>query len=141
MIPRPDCGMLLKQIHDAIEKRANHDLKNSGLTLSQARFLMYLLERGESEIPAKDFESHFQVSQPTVVGILKRLEQKKLIVSSVDRLDRRVKNISLTSSGMELCHREINHQKQMEAMIVKNLSPEEIAAFRSALETVYENVR
>ena len=141
MIHQPDCGMLLKQIHDAIEKRANHDLKKSGLTLSQARFLMYLLERGESEVPAKDFESHFQVSQPTVVGILKRLEQKKLIVSSVDRLDRRIKNISLTSSGMELCHREINHQKQMEAMIVKNLSPEEIAAFRSALETVYENVR
>ena len=40
-----DCGILLKQICDKLETSANNELKNSGLTLSQVRYLKYLYER------------------------------------------------------------------------------------------------
>ena len=41
----PDCAILIKQINDALFKRANKHLAASGLTLSQMRLQQLLIDR------------------------------------------------------------------------------------------------
>ncbi|MBF4692225.1 hypothetical protein [Fusibacter ferrireducens] len=36
------CGMLIKKIHDALEKEANNELREKGLTLGQMQMLITL---------------------------------------------------------------------------------------------------
>lgn len=72
-------GMLLKQINDNLGKRANNELRKSGLTISQIRYLGFMYENGKERTPFKLLEKEFDVAQPTVAGIMRRLEKKGLV--------------------------------------------------------------
>ena len=69
-------GFLLTRIHNNMDRQANNNLKSSGMTFSQMRILYYLLKHGEAPPSQKDIEDFLQVSHPTVVGLIKRLEAK-----------------------------------------------------------------
>ena len=73
------CGALLKQIHDIMEKNANNVLREQDLTISQSGVLVLLDEKEGKTASFKALEKDFGVSQPTMAGILNRLEQKNLI--------------------------------------------------------------
>ena len=70
------CGLLIKQIHDAIGKHVNNELREKELTLSQVRVLMELGDNSGGAMPLKELERRLHVAQPTVVGIVHRLEEK-----------------------------------------------------------------
>ena len=57
-----ECGMLIKQISDSIARMSNNELRKSGLTLSQLRYLEYLSESQNEPTPFKELEAHFMVS-------------------------------------------------------------------------------
>lgn len=89
-----DIGMLIKQLYDAKEKRANEKLKQFGLTFSQFRLLIYIHEQGE--VSLKEMEHYFSLTQQTVAGIIKRLEEKGFVVTCADSSDKRAKNVQMT---------------------------------------------
>ena len=70
------CGLLIKQLHDALEKRANNALRSQDLTLTQGTALMALdaLDGGTASL--KELEQALHIAQSTTVGIVARLEQK-----------------------------------------------------------------
>ena len=131
-----DCGILIKQIHDAIGRKANNELRESGLTLSQLRYLEYMDMRREEGVPLKDFERYFKVAQATVVGIMKRLAAKEFIYLTQDERDQRVKIAYLTDMGRQLFEESRKNRGQMEELILKPLNQEEREAFLSALKKI-----
>lgn len=78
-----DIGMLLKQINDKLKIIADNSLKESGLTISQTRVMQIIHEKG-GEVTQKEIEKHLQVSHPTVVGIVSRLEKNGYLSCRVD---------------------------------------------------------
>ena len=69
-------GLLTKSINNAIEKERNRYLAEYDLTAAQSdvlRFVATANARG-IEINQVDIEKEFNLSNPTVTGILKRLE-------------------------------------------------------------------
>ena len=92
-------GYLLARIHSNMDRRANNTLKASGMTFSQMRLLHFLFKQGEATPSQKDIEDFLQVSHPTVVGLIQRLEAKELVRSGFDSQDRRVKSVYLTEAG------------------------------------------
>lgn len=135
-----DCGILLKQICDAIEKRANLELKAVNITLSQMRVLAYLEESKRDVVPLKEIENFFSIAQSTVAGIIKRLAAKDFLIISTDEEDRRVKNVSLSEKGMECCRKSNLQRKQMEQMLLVNLTEEEKKSFITMLNKVYNGI-
>ena len=47
------CGLLLKQLHDGMEKRANNDLRAHDLTMAQVSVLMLLYGAEDGTLPLK----------------------------------------------------------------------------------------
>ena len=92
-------GYLLARIHSNMDRRANNNLKASGMTFSQMRLMHFLFKQGEATPSQKDIEDFLQVSHPTVVGLIQRLEAKELVRSGFDSQDRRVKSVYLTEAG------------------------------------------
>ena len=136
-----DCGILIKKIHDAIERAANQSLQQIDLTCSQLRYLVYLYKRGGNKIPLKEIEQYFSVSQPTVVGIIKRLEKKALIYLTPDETDQRVKTANLTAKGYQFYQEAENQRSQMEALLMAPLTPEEYANLQATLKKIYQNIK
>ena len=80
-----DVGFLLKRISTAIVRNADQGFKP--ITLSQMRVMMYIAHQQGHACCQKDIEARFGVAHPTVVGLLKRLEAKGLVVTSMSEKD------------------------------------------------------
>ena len=135
-----DCGILLKQICDKLETSANNELKNSGLTLSQVRYLEYLYERHPAKVHLKELEAAFEVKQPTVLGIITRLEKKGLVRTEQSAEDSRAKTVCMTEMGYQnFCQGE-KHRQNMECQILEPLSKQERSEFQRLLQIVNEHL-
>jgi DNA-binding MarR family transcriptional regulator len=134
-------GLLIKQIHDAFGKRVNNALREDGLTLTQMRMLMELGENGGTAMPLKELEWRFGVAQPTVVGIVQRLESKGLVAGFAAPEDNRVKLVELTPAGEQFCENSVRAIKEMENRMTARLTEAERRDLLRMLRTVYENIK
>ena len=69
-----DVGYLIKSINDKLAARADAELKQFNLTMSQCRVFLYLSSRG-GQATQKEIETFLDVAHPTVVGLVSRMEQ------------------------------------------------------------------
>jgi hypothetical protein len=136
MLKEYSCGVLIKQIHDIMEKSANNVLREEKLTVSQSGVLSILGEKEGKIATFKELEKEFGVSQPTMVGILNRLEQKGLVEFLDDAEDKRIRKAHLTQRGEDKCKEGYKHMKAAEELLLKGLSDDEITEFNKLLLTV-----
>ena len=100
----------LKKVQIMLEQNMNKILGKYDLTSSQATILGYIYktEKVGIEIQQKDIEEYFYLKNPTVTGILDRLEKKSFVVRKVSDKDRRKKIVTLTTSSRKI-HYEVNN--------------------------------
>jgi DNA-binding MarR family transcriptional regulator len=136
-----NCGVLIKQIHDAVSKRVNNTLRENGLTLSQMRLLMELGEGGGAAKPLKELERLFGVAQSTIAGIVGRLEAKGFVAGFTAPDDNRVKLVKLTLAGEQLRENNMRTIERMENRMIAGLTETERLEFMRALRVVCKNVK
>ena len=133
---RTECGLLIKQISGRISKTANNELRADNLTLSQLRCLEYIHENSKDKIPLKEIEAHFQISQPTLAGIISRLCQKGLIITEISEINSRAKTASLTHAGENLFLKFDERRDLMENALLAPLTDDEKQTFYELLRKV-----
>lgn len=136
---RKDIGYLIKTIQDKMKSKADADLKRHHLTLAQSRVLIYLAEKG-GEATQKEVETFMEVSHPTTVGIISRMEQNGFLKTQMDTRDKRNKIVRLTERAMAVA-KEMNTviQKSEETML-QSLTKEEIQVLQKSLTVIYQNI-
>ena len=82
MKERLPVGFMFKQINNIYEKEFNNLLRGIGITSSQCAVLDYLLGSSKEFVNQKDIEKALSLKNPTVTGILKRLDEKGFILQS-----------------------------------------------------------
>ena len=114
-------------------------LETMELTAAQGHIMGYLVHRETPPCP-RDIEAEFQLSHPTVSGILSRLEQKGFVELRTDPEDRRCKRIYVLPKGSQ-CH-ELMHQtiQNNEKRIVDGFTPEEQELFGQFLQRAITNM-
>lgn len=132
-------GWLIKRIANQMEQNMNQFLKPYNTTSMQSWVLLYLGDLDRC-LTFKELEKQFEVSQPTMVGILARLEQKQLVVISTDEHDKRIKKVRLSSSGANLIAGLRQHLKVSEEDIIAHFTREEQKIFHAHLEKAYQNI-
>lgn len=131
----------MKQITDKIKAAADADtdLKNRNLTLSQVRVLEYISSKGGS-VTQKSIEEYLDVSHPTVVGIVARLEKNGYLICYSDKTDRRNKIVAMTERSARVIHEVQRKIAAQEEKLLQGLSAEEIEQLRRLLNTILKNV-
>lgn len=132
-------GHLARILHWCIDQIMSEALAQMDLTAAQSRVMGYLAHRSQPPC-AKDVEEEFQLSHPTVSGILSRLEKKGFIEFRPDRADRRCKRIYILPKGWEFdeqIHRTI---LENEERIVSGFTEEEKEQFASLLKRAIQNM-
>ncbi len=141
MVQLSECGILIKQINDNIARLANNELRQNNLTLSQLRYLEYLYAHKGTPVPFKDLERHFEVSQPTVAGILRRLENKKLVKTTQSEHGGKSKTVCLTGSGTALYESAETRRSETEIHLLSPLRDTERIAFQDMLVKVLKHLK
>ncbi|MGM9521063.1 MAG: MarR family winged helix-turn-helix transcriptional regulator [Oscillospiraceae bacterium] len=136
---KKDVGYFIKNINDKLKVKADADLRNYNLTLAQSRVLAFLNSRG-GKATQKEIEVFLEVSHPTVVGIVSRMEQNGHVISWIDATDKRNKIVKLTEQaeamGMDMEQNILANEKKMLA----SLSDEDIENLRRMLMVIYKNL-
>lgn len=136
---RQPVGYLLKQITDKIKVSADASLKSKGLTLSQTRVLEFVSKHTEG-VTQKAIEEYFQVSHPTIVGIITRMEKKDYLECWPDPEDKRNKMVRLTPKAKLISMEMKQETEGWERQLLKGLSEEQIDGLYEALYRIFENV-
>ena len=132
-------GYLLKTVTDILEKEANYMLKTQGLTWSQSRLIGFLARNGGARTQ-KEIEDFLEVSHPTVVGIVSRMEQNGFVSCSLDPSDRRNKIVSLTDKSIETGKRILDALTKQDLAMFSGFSDDERAQLDGFLIRIYNNL-
>ncbi len=110
----------MKQITDKIKASADASLKSKALTLSQMRVLEFASRHAEG-VTQKAIEEHFQVSHPTIVGIITRMEKNGYLDCWMNPEDKRNKIVRLTPKAWPIAMEMKQEIGTQEIRILKRL--------------------
>ncbi len=132
-------GHAIRILHWCTDQAISNALAEMDLTAAQGRIIGYLAHR-EAPPCSRDIEEQFQLSHPTVSGLLSRLEKKGFLEFRSDEQDRRCKRIFLLDKGWQ-CH-ELIHQTILanEQTIVSDFTESEKAQFSQLLNRAIKNM-
>ena len=133
-------GFLIKQINNVFEKELNERLKDTGITSSQCAGLDYLFHTSKEEVSQRDVEKHLNLKNPTVTGILKRLDEKGYIRCVPNAIDKRKKNIYLTEKAYDIQRRMEADRRKLDRELTRGMTKREIEALRRNLEKLLYNI-
>lgn len=140
MRERKTIGFLFKQINNVYEKELNNRLKRLGITSSQCEVLDFLLQSSKDEVTQRDIERALNLKNPTVTGLLKRLDEKGFILSVPSGKDKRCKNIYLTEKAYDIQRRMEMERKKLDKMLTLGMTKKEIDALYKMLNRVLYNI-
>ncbi len=132
-------GRKARILHWCAEQAITKSLEEMDLTSAQGHVMAFLSHAKTPPCP-RDLEEAFQLSHPTVSGLLSRLEKKGFIAMCPDESDRRCKRIHVLPKGME-CHDKMHETiNSIENRVVEGFTPEEQAQFSELLDRAIANL-
>ncbi len=130
---------LIRMVDKQMTDKANHQLRQYGLSLTEYNVLTMLDASGEgmsvSELVARTGEKPSNITRLT-----DQLVSKALLERHVSTLDRRVWIIKLSAQGKSLLARLLPDISAQLTRIFSALEPAQCQALESSLKTVLQNV-
>ncbi len=135
-----EIGMLLWMLNNRLSARCNKELEEIELTVSQSEIIAYLIHNEGREVNQRDIEMAFKLMNPTVTGILNRLEKKGFVVRTKSKVDGRYKKVELTESGWELRDKMLEKVTESKKCLFKGLSEAQLNDFGNTLRILINNI-
>lgn len=133
-------GYLLRKIHNALEQNRNQHLRRIDLTSSQSEVLRYLFDQKSSPVSQRDIELHFNLKNPTVTGIIKRLREKGFVEATTSPDDGRVKYIRPTEKAHNVQQCMIANMRQMDRKLLQGIDGEQAKQLERLLAQMLQNI-
>lgn len=130
----------LKMIQKTFEERRNKHLSKYNLTSSQQEILFYLGFHEGEPIHQREIEKWFRLKNPTVTGILNRLEEKGFIVRKTKENDKRFRMIELTEKSRCLMQEMCEEMWQMDDKIYSCMTAEERSQLSGLLDRILNSL-
>lgn len=132
-------GRTFRRLDCAMRQSMDQALSSMDLTFSQG-YIMGYLAHSEQPPCAKDIEDRFQLSHPTISGLLSRLEKKEFIALRPDPEDRRRKLVYILPKGKQ-CNETMHAViRDGEERLLTGFSQEEREQFQQYLLRALQNV-
>ena len=137
-MPHP-YGYYIRVLENCTQQAMNNALASMDLTAAQGH-VMGFITHSQTPPCARDIEDRFQLSHPTVSGILSRLEQKGFVEMRPDPSDRRCKRIYVLPKGIQM--QETMHKtiRDTEQKMVNDFTEEEQELFQALLKRAIHNL-
>lgn len=141
-MPTKKIGFLIKQVYFMNQAKLNEIFAEFDLTASQTFTLIYLFHAHEEKrrINQKEIERDMDISNPTVTGILNRLEHKGLVQRKTSPKDARIKYIEVSEKALELDKVLRRKFAENEAQLVACLSEAEVTQLAMMLEKILSSM-
>ena len=130
---------LFRLLHSTLRENVDQNIKALELTTSQLDVLICIAEQGGGPVNQRKIEEELRLTNPTVTGILKRLEKKGFITRTVGAKDRRYREVRLTGRCTQLAERLQPGGQVMLQRAFQGFTPEEFDSLNRMLERLLVN--
>ena len=129
------------RLNNALIKQKNRHMAEYGLTSIQADVLVFILANYEKrEVNQLDVQAVFKLTNPTVSGIVDRLEEKGFIKRVRSEKDARFRSLVALPKGIALEETLRRSAAEAENYLVQNMSEAEQAEFERLLRVALDTV-
>ena len=136
---REDIGFLIHKIDNRIKTRIDNQLKKNDLTFSQSQ-LLHHLEKHEGMLNQKELQKIMNVSHPTIVGLVQRLETNGFVRTETDPSDRRNKIVYTTEAAQKFKEELMKRRKKSNKKMLEGISAEDLETARKVLNRMLDNI-
>lgn len=126
-------SILIKKTALVFDKISNQLLMPYELTGSRFKILMVLYHAPDASVRQADIENKFAMTNPTVTGLVQKLEVKDLVKRMPHPEDKRSKVLVLTDRAIEMKEELLALADDLEAGMTKNLNESERELLASLL--------
>ena len=126
-------SILIKKTSLVFDKISNQLLTAYDLTGSQFKILMVLMHAPEGSVRQIDIENKFAMTNPTVTGLVHKLEAKDLVKRMPHPEDKRSKVLALTDRAMAMKEELLALADNLEQQMTRNLNDDEREQLASLL--------
>lgn len=137
---KKETGYLLKIINDNFRSNVDTQLKKFELTGSQGRVLHFIRDSG-GVTTQKEIEEFLEVSHPTVVGILSRMQKSGYIECGYDEAHGKNKTVRETQKAVDFSLVMDEFFKNANEKLTDGLSENEKNELTRMLGILYNNVK
>ena len=127
-------GRLLKDADLAVSREVNARMRKTGVTSSQGWLLAALFFAPEGTLSLKEIEALARTSQPSVWGVVSRMEKAGLVEVISNPSDARARLVCITEEGRARSARCQEILDGVEGAIDDAMTPEERAQLVQLLE-------
>lgn len=131
-------AILIKKTALAIEKLSNQVLAPYEMSNAQYKIMMMLYRNPDKTVRQADIEEKFSLTNPTVTGIIQKLEKKGLIQRVQNPNDKRSKLLCLTAKAYELRDELDQLGEALEGQITEPLTGQECEQLCALLKKMLE---
>ena len=129
------------RLNNALIKQKNRRMAEYGLTSIQADVLVFILMNYQKrEVNQLDVQAVFKLTNPTVSGIVDRLEEKGFIKRVRSEKDARFRSLVALPKGIALDDTLRQSAAEAENYLVQNMSEAEQAEFERLLKVALDTV-
>ena len=103
--------------------------------------VLSFIQKSNGELNPVDIEKNFKYSHPTVLGILKRLQEKEFIDINKSKKDQRFNIISLTEKGKSVKNEIQISINELEERLLKDIDENSSEIFMNTLFKMIDNLK
>ena len=137
---KKDMGFWIKQLDNGMEQQCNRRMAPLDITASQMEVLTFLHMHEDKEIHQIDVERHLHCSNPTITGIVQRLEAKGYVERIADQKDKRFKQLKLTEKSTQAFSKMDQNRRESERILWEGFSEDERTQLLGYLQRIYQNL-
>lgn len=130
-------GHLINLTHRRLQPLLEHRIRSYGLSYGVWFFLRYLWE--EDGISQRELADRVGTSEPTALAALRKLQAMGLVSLGDDLRDGRRWSVRLTAKSRALKARLLPSVKEINAVVLKGLTPREVDELRRMLKIIRRN--
>ena len=132
---------IIMRLSNALIKNRNKKLAEWDLTSIQSDVLLYILRNiGDGDVSQLDVQNFFKLTNPTVSGIVDRLEEKGFIRRMCSSKDARFRNLIPLQKAYDVRKILMDHRMLEEEHLIEGMSAEEAEEFRRLLLIALGNI-
>ena len=126
----------IKKTALVFDKISNQLLAPYGLSGSQFKILMVLYHAPMGSVRQIDIETKFAMTNPTVTGLVQKLEKSDLVTRIPHPQDKRSNILLLTDHAVEMKEELLALADALELQMTKNLTEEECGQLSRLLQKI-----
>ncbi len=100
----------------------------------------YLFHCDKEEVNQRDIEKALNLKNPTVTGLLQRLDEKGYVLIVPNAKDKRKKNVYLTEKAYDIQRRMEADRRRIDKNLTLGMTRREVQALQKMLNRVLYNV-